>query len=568
MHRFVGLRDLGNRGAWALVGVMAIVALLGYQQYRWIVRVARAEAQTNREKLAGSLKGFASDFDTEITRAHLVFAGLAGPSPTEVRQKADERLQVFRNLAEYSGLIASVDVGEGPPDPFIIEAGPPPVLVVPAGVGHASGEPGTGQYLAVQPLLGTGAQLQVGTGAGMRFGGVPLRIRVVLDQNYIVSLLLPKLLDRHLGLNFQSHYDMLVRSVKTGRIVFQTGSETNQPWDDSGEIFSIRPDCLTDEASRGAVTISSRMTGSLASLLRRPGNCSDTEPGSANLWTLNVRARPSLAEATAFARRQNLSVSFGVLLVLAVAVAVLFVSAHRASELAALHKQFAAGVSHELRTPLSIISSASENLADGVVESTDQVRQYGKMIHSHSEQLAAMIENALWFARRGGKEVLETEEVDVEDLVSTAAGTCGRMLAEAGVALERDMEPGLPPIRGNRTLLLHGLQNLLANVALYGRAGKWARVRAARRGNAVEFTIEDRGAGISPEEVERVLQPFYRGQGAKQTNVAGLGLGLTLVRRIVEAHEGKIDFRSKRNVGTTVAFSVPIFESDEYKALS
>jgi signal transduction histidine kinase len=567
MRRFVGLKDLGNRGAWALVGVMAIVALLGYQQYRWIVRVAKAEAQTNREKLAGSLKGFASDFDTEITRAHLAFAGLAGPSPTEVRQKAEERLQVFRNLSEYSGLIASVDVGEGLPDPFTIDAGPPPVLVVAAGVGP-SGEPGAGQYLAVQPLLGTGGQFQVSTGAGMRFGGVPLRIRVVLDQNYIVSLLLPKLLDRHLGLNFQGHYDMLVRSVKTGRIVFQTGGDTNRRWDDSREMFSIRPDCLTGEADRGAVTISSRMTGSLASLLRRPGNCRDTEPGAASLWTLNVRARPSLAEATAFARRQNLSISFGVLLVLAVAVAVLFVSAHRAAELAALHKQFAAGVSHELRTPLSIISSASENLADGVVESTEQVRQYGKMIHSHSEQLAAMIENALWFAREDGKEVLETEEVDVEDLVSTAAGTCGLMLEEAGVALERDIEPGLPPIRGNRTLLLHGLQNLLANIALYGRAGKWARVRAARRGNAVEFTIEDRGAGISPEEVRRVLQPFYRGQGAKQTNAAGLGLGLTLVRRIVEAHEGKIDLQSKRNVGTTVAFVVPIFESDEYRALS
>jgi signal transduction histidine kinase len=547
---------------------MAIVALLGYQQYRWILRVAKAEAQTNREKLAGSLKGFASDFDTEITRAHLAFAGLAGPSPTEVRQKAEERLQVFKNLSEYPGLIASVDVGEGLPDPFTIDVGPPPVLVVPARVGHASGEPGAGQYLAVQPLFGTGAQVQVGTGAGMRFGGVPLRIGVVLDQRYIVSLLLPKLLDRHLGLNFQGHYDMLVRSVKTGRIVFQAGSETNRPWDDSRVIFSIRPDCLTDEADRGAVTISSRMTGSLASLLRRPGKCSDTEPGAANLWTLNVRARPSLAEATAFARRQNLSVSFGVLLVLAVAVVVLFVSAHRAGELAALHKQFAAGVSHELRTPLSIISSASENLADGVVESTDQVRQYGKMIHSHSEQLAAMIENALWFAREDGKEILETEEVDVEDLVNTAVGTCGRMLVEAGVALERDIEPGLPPIRGNRTLLVHGLRNLLANVALYGRAGKWARVRAARRGNAVEFTIEDRGAGISPEEVERVLQPFYRGQGAKQTNMAGLGLGLTLVRRIVEAHDGKIDLQSKRNVGTTVAFSVSIFEPDESKALS
>jgi signal transduction histidine kinase len=185
------------------------------------------------------------------------------------------------------------------------------------------------------------------------------------------------------------------------------------------------------------------------------------------------------------------------------------------------------------------------------------------MIHSHSEQLAAMIENALWFARKDGQGAFETEELDVEELVSAAAATCGRTLAQAGVVLERDIEPDLPPIRGNRTLLLHGLQNLLTNVALYARAGKWARVSAARRGHFVQFTIEDRGAGIAPEETERVFQPFYRGRGANQANAAGLGLGLSLVKRIVEAHQGTIDLRSQHNVGTTVAFAVPIIDFDE-----
>jgi two-component system sensor histidine kinase SenX3 len=121
----------------------------------------------------------------------------------------------------------------------------------------------------------------------------------------------------------------------------------------------------------------------------------------------------------------------------------------------------------------------------------------------------------------------------------------------------------LPPIRGNRTLLLHGLQNLLTNIALYAHAGKWARVSAARRGHFVQFTVEDRGAGIPPEETERVFQPFYRGRGAKQANAAGLGLGLSLVKRIVEAHQGTIDLRSQRNLGTTVAFAVPIVDPYE-----
>ena len=264
----------------------------------------------------------------------------------------------------------------------------------------------------------------------------------------------------------------------------------------------------------------------------------------------------------ASARRQNLLFSFGVLMVLAVTVGILFVSAQRARELAALHKQFAAGVSHELRTPLSVISSASENLADGVVEDRDQVRRYGRMIHHHSEELAAMIENALWFARGDAKDRLEMEEAIPEELIREAAATCEGMLEQAGVVLERDIEPGLPTIRGNRTLLLHGLQNLLANVALYGRAGRWARIRARRRAATVEFTIEDRGGGMSPEDITRVFQPFYRGRRAKQTNIAGLGLGLAIVRRIVEAHDGEIELRSQHNAGTVVALRIPIFDPD------
>src|SRR5262245_8392973 len=107
MDRFSGLRQLGNRGAWALIAVMATVAGLGYQQYRWIVRVAAAEAKGNREKLEAALKKFADDFDTEITRVQMTFAGLAGTSTADVLQKAADRLQEFRRLSAYPGLIAA-----------------------------------------------------------------------------------------------------------------------------------------------------------------------------------------------------------------------------------------------------------------------------------------------------------------------------------------------------------------------------------------------------------------------------------------------------------------------------
>ena len=566
MGSFVGLKQMGSRGAWALLAVMAIVSLLGYQQYRWIVRVADVEERTNRERMEASLKGFGDDFDTEITRADLALAGLAGRSPADVLEKARERLKMFRGFAKYPGLIATVEVRGGPAHPFDIAAGPPPVLAVPAGFIQTSAGPGAGQYLAVQPFVGGTTGLHKGAGTGMQFAGPPLAVRVILDQAYLAGTLLPALLDRHFGSNAERRYDVLIRSGKSG-FVLQTGDNAARYWDASRVIFSIRPDCLTDQADRGIVTVNSRPTMSIESLVRGSGKCGNEETRTAGIWTINLRARPGLAESMASARRQNLLLSFGVLMVLALTVGILLVSAHRARELAALHKQFAAGVSHELRTPLSVISSASENLADGVVEDRDQVRHYGRMIHNHSEELAAMIENALWFARGDANGGLAMEEAIPEELIREAAATSEGMLEQAGVVLERDIEPGLPTIRGNRTLLLHGLQNLLANVALYGRAGRWARIRARRRAATVEFTIEDRGAGMSPEDIRHVFQPFYRGTGAKQVNIAGLGLGLAIVRRIVEAHGGEIELRSQHNVGTVVALRIPIFDPESQLAM-
>src|SRR6516164_1695846 len=169
--RQIGLRQIGSRCAWALIAVIGIVALLGYQQYRWIVRVVDAEEATNRENLASSLKAFGDDFDTQITRADLALRGLAGGSATDILEKARERWQMFRELAKYPGLIASVDVTEALPDPFQI-AGSPPVLALPAGLIHTSTRPHPGQFIATQPFAdGT---FPARPESGLQFGGSPV----------------------------------------------------------------------------------------------------------------------------------------------------------------------------------------------------------------------------------------------------------------------------------------------------------------------------------------------------------------------------------------------------------
>jgi signal transduction histidine kinase len=393
-------------------------------------------------------------------------------------------------------------------------------------------------------------------------GLVVPRIRVTLDEQYIMRSLLPRVLEQHFGADAALHYDMLTRATATGSVISRWGSGNNQPWEASVKILAIRPECLPVQSNQGDIVLA-KPTGIDTPSLLRSVKCDGRPSATSGLWEIAVRSRPTVGESINSVRRRNLAGSFIVMLVLATAIAILFVSAHRARELAALHEQFAASVSHELRTPLSVISSASENLADGVVESADQMRQYGKMIRGHSEQLSKMIENSIWFARRDARYGLETGDVDVEELICTAAGTCGRMLEEAGVELERYVEPGLPAIRGNRTLLLHGLQNLLTNVASHGRSGKWARISAKLIGSDVAFTVEDKGHGVPSDEATRVFDPFYRGKQARKTGQAGLGLGLSLVKRVVEAHSGTIQLRSRRGQGTAIVLTIPVSEAHE-----
>jgi signal transduction histidine kinase len=98
-------------------------------------------------------------------------------------------------------------------------------------------------------------------------------------------------------------------------------------------------------------------------------------------------------------RKRNLAVGFGVLALLAVAIAVMLIALRRAQILAQLQLEFVAGVSHELRTPLSVIRSAGENLADGVTKGPESVRRYGALVRDEGRRLSEMVEQILAFAR-------------------------------------------------------------------------------------------------------------------------------------------------------------------------
>jgi len=269
----------------------------------------------------------------------------------------------------------------------------------------------------------------------------------------------------------------------------------------------------------------------------------------------------SVDQVVAAARRRNLAVSAGILALLAASVVLVVASAQRARRLADRQLEFVAGVSHELRTPVAVICSAGENLADGVVEDRDTVRQYGRVVRDEGRRLAEMVEQVLDFAGTySGRRGYRFEDVDVMALVEESLGALGQTVREGGVEMETRVEPGLPPLRADRGALRRALVNLLQNAVKFGGDGRWVGLRAesgAAGRREVRITVEDRGLGIPPAEQRRLFEPFFRGEEALSRQIRGSGLGLSLVKRIVDAHGGAVEISTSPGRGSAFTLVLP-----------
>lgn len=279
------------------------------------------------------------------------------------------------------------------------------------------------------------------------------------------------------------------------------------------------------------------------------------------VWQIVVKhQRGSVEAAVNGLRRRHLIASFGVLVLLAVTMAMVMIASQRARRLAALQMNFVAGVSHELRTPLAVISSAADNIAHGVVADQQQLARYGASILKQTRQLTQLVEQVLVFAATQQKQGhYQLRPVDVNQVIDAALETTAGMAAAAGVTVERRVDSGLPPVAADFGALAQCLQNLITNAIKYSGDGRWMGIRAAaRRENdavrEVEITVEDRGIGISPEEIKQIFEPFYRSPAVAGSNVHGTGLGLPLARTVIEAMRGRLSVASEPGKGS--AFTI------------
>jgi signal transduction histidine kinase len=280
-------------------------------------------------------------------------------------------------------------------------------------------------------------------------------------------------------------------------------------------------------------------------------------------WQLVARHRSgSLDTYITSTRRRSLGISFGVLVLLAVSVGFVLLAARRSQRLAQRQLEFVSSVSHEFRTPLAVICSAGENLADGIVHTPDQVEKYGSLIRGEGRRLTEMVEQVMEFAGvQSGRKTYHRAEVSVAELVDDALAASASLLESRELTVDRSIAPDLPLVVVDPMALRQSIQNLIGNAVKYGSVGGWIGVSAKLVPGSkpeVEISVADRGMGIPEIDRKHLFEPFYRGAEVVAAQIHGNGLGLSLVQRVVEAHQGRVTVESTPGKGSVFTIHLPV----------
>ncbi len=242
------------------------------------------------------------------------------------------------------------------------------------------------------------------------------------------------------------------------------------------------------------------------------------------------------------------------------AIAMMLRTAAREMKLTQTKADFVSNVSHELRTPLASIRVLAELLNLGRVTEGNKVREYGGYIESEGRRLTQLINNILDFSRiESGKKGYNFEEADVKEVVDETLEAFSLQLKRYGFAVDYQApKRSLPEVTLDPDAIALVLTNLLDNAIKYSKTEKRISIRLDHQDDFVTVAISDRGIGIPREEQEKIFDKFYRVSTGMVHDVKGSGLGLSLVKHIIEAHRGKITVESEQGKGSTFTLYLPV----------
>lgn len=228
-------------------------------------------------------------------------------------------------------------------------------------------------------------------------------------------------------------------------------------------------------------------------------------------------------------------------------------------ELSRLKSDFVSTVSHEFKSPLTSIRQIAEMLETGRIPSEERRQKYYEVLLEQSERLSLLTENVLSFAKmEEGKREFVFAQADVKALLLEIVSTIQDRVRHDGFEIEADIENSFPPIMADVAALTQAIANLIDNAVKYSGESKRIDVNAQVDGQHFVIAVRDYGVGIKKEEVNKIFDRFYRGGDELTRTVKGSGLGLTLVKQIVEAHKGSIQVESEPGKGSVFMLNLPI----------
>jgi signal transduction histidine kinase len=554
----------------AILGMVAVVCTLAVLQYRWTGEISRSEQQRLKANLTTSVRGFEQEFSYDIERLCEAFEIDPEVAPASLESLIPHQRSAWERVASRPALLARVDL-------WNLEEG------------HASFESfeASGRHLAEASLplrldslhqyLERQAQLLnarvIGDREALYYpwtfqGPAPALVRPIFhvenardmyvqlqgflilefNEEFLEQQYVPELVVRHFGEPGLTSFGVAVRTIKApNRTIYTTNANSgvsNSPPDAAVNLFE-----------------------SVAEEARRRGHAPLQAAIGSEQWQLVVQdPAGSVDVGVAQWRHRNLAISFGLLAILAGTMVLLFSVARRAERLAKLQMEFVAGVSHELCTPLAVINSAAENIVDGVVEGAAQVQQYGAMIREQGRRLERLVDEVLLFAAgRFGRSGYDLRPTEVVPILEQSLAASEAMLRDAGFTFQKEISPQLPFVIADSEALSKCVENLVSNAMKYSGENRWVALRAVcatRQGlPEVQISVEDRGIGISPADLVHVFEPFYRAQSVRDGQIRGVGLGLYLVKRMMEAMGGHVSVSSRPFKGSVFTLHLPVFDS-------